>query len=105
MAESTGKRGRPAGQTNLDSLFLQWRRSTELATNPDAEIEAEVERYRAQLKDRVGLRAQLAKVDAQAALARFQIHGGKIKNGVPVNADGTPYLTTAERAEKTAETK
>lgn len=99
------KRGRPAGQTNLDSLFLAWKRSSELAASPEAEIERLVTEYRASLVERVGQRAQLAKIDAQAALARFKVFGGKVgRDGTPVSADGTPYVTTAEReAAKSAE--
>lgn len=80
------KRGRPAGVTNVDTMFLAWQRADETIKNVEENVRAEVER-----------RAALARIDAQAALARFKIYGGLVKDGKPVNDDGTPYVLTRDR--------
>lgn len=104
-ATEAKRRGRPPGQTNLDSFYLVWKRAHDLATDPTAQVEAEVERYRQVLMKNVTQKTELAKVDAASALAKFKIYGGKVnRQGEPVNEDGTPYVTTSERKAQT-ETK
>jgi hypothetical protein len=83
---TTGKRGRKAGVTNQDLAYAAWRSAQESITNLEQRLREELER-----------RAALAKIDAQAALARFQVFGGKVKDGKPVGEDGLPYVPTNER--------
>ena len=88
MTETTpAKRGRPALQTPADGAYLAWQRAVEQIDNMETTLREELER-----------RTALTKIDAQAALARFKVFGGKVdKDGRPVLDDGTPYVITRER--------